>query len=148
MGSAIRILHMLKMSDTRSTLIKNIQIAQVFSRQSYRGNQSHQTLQFRHFSPSTSPSRIHFSSAMTATKKTPNQQQNPHTPAIPSIPKPCPRVTPALPWPVGCTCKAAQQQLQPLCCLAMERPQCFTQPKMQLAAASPIPSTGKGSGHL
>lgn len=37
-----------KLSDRRSTVLKTIQISKVCSRQSYRGNQSHQTLQFRH----------------------------------------------------------------------------------------------------
>lgn len=162
--------NVINMSDKkRSTVGKYIQLAEALSKQNYRGNQSHQTLQFRQtLQPchKQSPSRIQFSFAKLATKKTPPRtKQCPLTHILASfgIQKPCTHVTPTLPWLVGCLhlqgraalasntswlhspCQSGTVRSR---CLAIERSHCFIQPKMQLAAASPIPSMRNRRGHL
>lgn len=154
------------MSYKRSTVAKYIQLAEALSRQNCRRNPSHQTLQFRQtlqLCHKQSPSRIQFSFAKLATKKNTPKPKKTHTLVVFGIQKPCTHVTPALPWLVGClhlqgraALASNTSWLHSLCqsgtvrsrCLAIERSHCFIQPKMQPAAASPIPSMRNGRGHL
>lgn len=148
-------------------MAKYTQLAEALSKQNYRGNQSHQTLQFRQtLQPchKQSPSTIQFSFAKLATKnKPPQNPKKTHTLVVFGIQKPCTHVMPALPWLVGCLhlqgravlasdTSRLHSRCQPgtvcSCCLAIERYHCFIQPKMQLAAASPIPSMRNRRGHL
>lgn len=150
----------------RSTEAKYIQLTEVLSRQNYRGNQSHQSLQFRQtLQPCHKKSPAESNSALQSLplKKPPPKPINPHTLVVFGIQKPCTHVTPALPWLVGCLhlqgraalasntswlhlpCQSGTVRSR---CLAIERSHCFIQPKMQLAAASPIPSMRNGRGHL
>lgn len=143
----------------RSTVAKYIQLREALSRQNCGGNASHKTLPFS-LQPchEQSPSRIHFSFAELTTKRRKN-----HTLAYFGIQKPCTHAVPAPPWLVGCfhlqgraALASTTSRLHSPCqsgtvcsrCLAIERSRCFIQPKMQLAAASPVPSKGNRRGHL
>lgn len=89
------------------TMAKCTQAAEGLSRHNYRGNQSHQTSQFKQtLQPyhKQFPSRIQFSFAKLFIKKTkhPKHPKEHHMPVVFGIQWPCTCLRPALLWLVSC----------------------------------------------